>query len=87
MKSWRSILALLCAAAPTAALKNVVVLGSGDPWLSLCTAKTAWLDGRHVVFGGVLEGMDVVKAVEKVGSGGGKTTKTVEITDSGELEM
>ena len=45
------------------------------------------LDGRHVVFGGVLEGMDVVKAVEKVGSGGGKTTKTVEITDSGELEL
>ena len=41
MKSWRSILALLCAAAPTSALKNVVVLGSGDPWLSLCTAKTA----------------------------------------------
>ena len=41
----------------------------------------------HVVFGGGLEGMDVVKAVEKVGSGGGKTTKTVEITDSGELEM
>ncbi len=33
------------------------------------------------------EGMDVVKAVEKVGSGGGKTTKTVEITDSGELEL
>ena len=49
MKSCRSTnasgrlarLALLCAAAPTSALKNVVVLGSGDPWLSLCTAKTA----------------------------------------------
>merc|ERR1719441_48486 len=53
----------------------------------ITTVKTSWLDGRHVVFGGVLEGMDVVKAVEKVGSGGGKTTKTVEITDSGELEM
>ena len=37
----RRLLALLCAAAPTSALKNVVVLGSGDPWLSLCTAKTA----------------------------------------------
>merc|ERR1711871_129545 len=62
-------------------------LGTNSSQFFICTVKTAWLDGRHVVFGGVLEGMDVVKAVEKVGSGGGKTTKTVEITDSGELEM
>ena len=61
--------------------------GTNGSQFFICTVKTAWLDGRHVVFGGVLEGMDVVKAVEKVGSGGGKTTKTVEITDSGELEM
>ena len=61
--------------------------GTNGSQFFICTVKTAWLDGRHVVFGGVLEGMDVVKAVEKVGSGGGKTTKTVEITDSGELEL
>merc|ERR1711924_522545 len=61
--------------------------GTNGSQVFICPVKTAWLDGRHVVFGGVLEGMDVVKAVEKVGSGGGKTTKTVEITDSGELEM
>ena len=53
----------------------------------ITTIKTAWLDGRHVVFGKVLEGMDVVKAVEAVGSQSGKPSKTVEISDSGELEM
>ena len=34
-----------------------------------------WLDGKHVVFGKVIEGIDVVKAVEAIGSQSGKTTK------------
>ena len=52
----------------------------------LCTAPTAWLDGKHVVFGNVVEGMDVVKAVENVGSASGKTSGKVVITDCGELK-
>lgn len=34
----------------------------------LCTVQTAWLDGKHVVFGSVTKGLDVVKAVEGVGT-------------------
>lgn len=51
----------------------------------LCTAKTSWLDGKHVVFGKVTEGMDVVKAIEKVGSQNGKTSQKVVISSCGQL--
>jgi len=47
--------------------------------------KTAWLDGKHVVFGQVTEGLDVVKAVEAVGSQSGKTSAPVVIADCGQL--
>ncbi|VDH90578.1 peptidyl-prolyl isomerase F (cyclophilin D), partial [Mytilus galloprovincialis] len=51
----------------------------------LCTAETSWLNGKHVVFGSVVEGMDVVKKIEGVGSQSGKTSKEVKITASGQL--
>ena len=47
--------------------------------------ETAWLDGRHVVFGEVIEGMDVVKQMEGLGSQGGATSKKIVIAKSGEL--
>mmetsp|Transcript_30341 Transcript_30341/g.40033 ORF Transcript_30341/g.40033 Transcript_30341/m.40033 type:complete len:220 (-) Transcript_30341:246-905(-) len=53
----------------------------------ITTVKTAWLDGKHVVFGKVVEGMDVVKAIEAIGSTSGQPGKPVVIVSSGELEM
>lgn len=52
----------------------------------LCTAKTDWLDGKHVVFGQVVEGMDVVQQVEALGSQSGRTKAKIEVTDCGELK-
>jgi peptidylprolyl isomerase len=53
----------------------------------ICTVKTSWLDGRHVVFGKVLSGMDVVYKVEAEGTSGGTPKKKVTIADSGEIPL
>ena len=51
----------------------------------ITTIVTSWLDGKHVVFGKVIEGMDVVRQIEALGSSNGKTSKKVTIADCGEL--
>lgn len=53
----------------------------------ITTVKTSWLDGRHVVFGKVISGLDIVTKIEAVGSPSGKPAKTVKIAKSGELKM
>jgi cyclophilin family peptidyl-prolyl cis-trans isomerase len=52
----------------------------------ICTAATPWLDGKHVVFGKVVEGLDVVKKMEALGSQSGKTSAKVTISDCGEVK-
>ena len=59
--------------------------GTNGSQFFLCTAKTAWLDGKHVVFGKVVKGMSVVKAIEAVGSQSGETSKKVMVADCGEI--
>jgi peptidylprolyl isomerase len=51
----------------------------------LTFVETPWLDGKHVVFGEVVEGLEVLKLLEAQGSDSGKTKVPVTITDSGQL--
>lgn len=54
----------------------------------ITTVITNWLDGRHVVFGEVLEGYDVVEKIENVPKGAGdKPSNPVTIVKSGELDV
>ncbi|KAF2015968.1 peptidyl-prolyl cis-trans isomerase B [Aaosphaeria arxii CBS 175.79] len=54
----------------------------------ITTVVTSWLDGRHVVFGEVLEGYDIVEKIENCEKGAGdKPVKTVKIAKSGELPV
>lgn len=52
----------------------------------ITTTRTPWLDGKHVVFGKVVDGYGVVEEMEKVGSESGQTSERVVIEDCGEIK-
>merc|ERR1712055_739648 len=52
----------------------------------LTSVKTSWLDGKHVVFGRVVEGMDAVKKIEGYGSESGTTKQKIVIANCGECQ-
>jgi peptidylprolyl isomerase len=52
----------------------------------ICTADTPWLNGKHVVFGKVTNGMNIVNMISaKAGSDSGKPKGIVKIVDCGVL--
>lgn len=74
----------------------------GSGWLSMANAgkdtngsqffitvkQTSWLDGRHVVFGKIIEGMSVVRKIESVGTDSrDKPSKEVKIANSGSIPV
>ncbi|MFE5889740.1 peptidylprolyl isomerase [Streptomyces sp. NPDC002285] len=57
--------------------------GTNGSQFFVTTVVTPWLDGKHVVFGEVIEGEDVVKAVEALGNRSGATAKKIVVEDCG----
>ncbi len=60
--------------------------GTNGSQFFICTAKDDFLDGGYVAFGKVVDGMDVVKKIESLGSESGKTSAKIVIADCGEVK-
>ncbi len=58
------------------------MLYSGSQFI-ITTVVTSWLDGDHVVFGECVEGLDLVKQIETLGTASGTPKKKVLISASG----
>ncbi len=63
--------------------------GTNGSQFFICTSKTDWLDGKHVVFGQVADerSWEVVRRVEGLGSGSGSTSVPVKIVGCGEVPV
>lgn len=80
--SWNSLLNFSCLHAICQANAGANTNGSQ---FFICTVDTPWLDGAHVVFGKVVDGLDVVDKIEAVGSQSGQTSAPVVVKECGEL--
>ena len=58
---------------------------SNGSQFSITLVPTPWLDGKHVVFGSVIEGFEVAKKIERYGTQSGWTRKRVVIVDCDQL--
>ena len=59
---------------------------TNDSQFFICAVKTEYLDGKHVVFGKVKEGMNIVEDMERFGSWNGKISK-ITIADGGQISL